>query len=80
MEKTETPEEILVIQLGKAGVTDSFIDELKASLKKKKKVKVKILKSAKGEKDRKEIAEEVAKRCNAVLADVRGNTFVLNKR
>lgn len=80
MEKTEPVEGVLVVQLGKAGVTDSFIEELKAQIKKKKTVKVKILRSAKGEQDRKEIASDVARKCNAVLADVRGNTFILNKR
>lgn len=80
MEKTESLEDVLVVQLGKAGVTDSFIEELKAQIKKKKTVKVKILRSAKGGKDRKEIAADVSRRCNAVLADVRGNTFVLTKR
>jgi RNA-binding protein len=80
MEKTESLGEVMVVQLGKAGITDSFIEEVKDQVKKKKTVKVKILRSAKGEKDRKEIAAEVAKRCNAILADVRGNTFVLTKR
>ncbi|MFZ2455511.1 MAG: YhbY family RNA-binding protein [Candidatus Altiarchaeia archaeon] len=80
MEKTEPVEEVMVVQLGKAGITASFIEEVRDQVKKKKTVKVKILRSAKGVKDRKEIAEEVAKKCNAVLADVRGNTFVLNKR
>ena len=80
MEKTEPVTEVMVVQLGKAGITDSFIEEVRDQVKKKKIVKVKILRSAKGEKDRQEIAAEVAKRCNAVLADVRGNTFVLTKR
>ena len=80
MEKTEPVTEVMVVQLGKAGITDSFIEEVRDQVKKKKIVKVKILRSAKGEKDREEIAAEVAKRCNAVLADVRGNTFVLTKR
>ena len=80
MEKTEPVEEVMVVQLGKAGITDSFIEEVRDQVKKKKIVKVKILRSAKGEKEREEIAAEVAKRCNAVLADVRGNTFVLTKR
>jgi RNA-binding protein len=80
MEKTEPVTEVMVVQLGKAGITDSFIEEVRDQVKKKKTVKVKILRSAKGEKDREEIAAEVAKRCNAVLADVRGNTFVLTKR
>jgi len=80
MEKTEPVTEVMVVQLGKAGITDSFIEEVRDQVKKKKTVKVKILRSAKGEKDREEIAAEVAKRCNAVLAYVRGNTFVLTKR
>jgi len=80
MEKTAPVVEVAVVQLGKSGVTDSFIDELKAQIKKKKTVKVRILRSAKEGKDRRDIALDVAAKCGAVLSDMRGNTFVLSKR
>jgi len=78
--KTAPVVEVAVVQLGKSGVTDSFIDELKAQIKKKKTVKVRILRSAKEGKDRRDIALDVAAKCGAVLSDMRGNTFVLSKR
>lgn len=67
------------IQVGKSGVTDSLIVEIKAQLKRNKILKVRILKSARTV-DRRVIAEEVAKRANADLSLVRGNTFTLTKK
>ncbi|MBN2252000.1 MAG: YhbY family RNA-binding protein [Candidatus Altiarchaeota archaeon] len=74
--KDDTP----LIQIGKQGVTESIIAEISAQLKRKKVLKVRMLKSALGEKDKREIAEEVAVKARAVLSDVRGNTFTLKKR
>ena len=39
MEKTESVAEVMVVQLGKAGITDSFIEEVRDQVKKKKTVK-----------------------------------------
>jgi len=69
-----------IIQIGKNGIADSLIAEIKNQLKRKKELKVKILKSARTEKDRKDIAAEVAAKTNSRLAQVRGNTFILSKR
>ncbi len=68
-----------VIHLGKSGVTDSLIEEIKVQLKKNKKIKVKMLKSARKDKGRRELAEEVALRSKSKLVDLRGNTFILSK-
>jgi len=68
------------IQMGKNGITDNLIAEIKEQLKKKKALKVKILKTARTEKDRKEIAAEVAKRTNSNLLQLRGNVFILSKK
>jgi RNA-binding protein len=73
--KQSTPQ----IQVGKSGVTESLIAEIKAQLKRKKILKVRILKSARTV-DRRVIAGEIAKRANANLSIVRGNTFTLTKR
>ncbi|RLI88147.1 MAG: RNA-binding protein [Candidatus Altiarchaeales archaeon] len=73
--KQSTPQ----IQIGKSGITEPLIAEIKAQLKKRKILKVRILKSARTA-DRKEIAQEVAERAKADLLVVRGNTFTLSKR
>lgn len=70
-------EGILRIQVGKSGVTDSLIEEIKSQLGKGKKVRVRMLRSARGDRDRKEIADEVAGKTGARLVQVRGNTFIL---
>lgn len=80
MEKEVKPVEMPMVQIGKQGVTDQVMAEIKAQLRKKKILKVKTLKSARIEKDRKEIAQEVALKAGASLADVRGNTFILERK
>ncbi len=65
------------IQVGKSGVTDSLIEEIKSQLGKGKRVRVKMLRSAREDRDRKEIAEEVAGKTGARLVQGRGNTFIL---
>ncbi|MCK5397852.1 MAG: YhbY family RNA-binding protein, partial [Thermoplasmata archaeon] len=62
------------IRMGKSGVTQALIDEIKAQIKKKDAVKVKLLGTRREE--TKAIASELAERCNAELIDVRGNTVV----
>ena len=75
-----SPADMHLIQIGKNGVTDSLISEIRKQLRKKKSDKVKILKSALGEVDKKEIASDVANRSGGILVDVRGNTFVLKRK
>jgi len=69
------------VHIGKRGITDEVITEIKRRLKKQKVLKVRILPSCIKvlELDRREIAQLVAKRCNAHLAGVRGYTFVIYK-
>lgn len=67
------------IQLGKSGLTEGFINEVKRRLKKQGVVKIRILKSylKSGENDRRSIAGKVAELTGARLIEVRGNTFIL---
>jgi len=58
-----------LLNIGKNGVTDSLIEELLRQLKQNKLVKVKILKSALGDMDRKAISEELAKRTQYYIAN-----------
>lgn len=66
-----------IINIGKNGVTDSVVEELKKHIKANRLVKVKVLKSAEVEKDLKTIAEELAERSQSTLIEVRGRTVVL---
>lgn len=67
------------IQLGKSGLTEGFVNEVKRRLKKQGIVKIRILKSylKSGENDRRSIARKVAELTGARLIEVRGNTFIL---
>lgn len=69
-----------LLNIGKNGITDSLVDELLAQLKRDKLVKVKILKSALSDTDRKTIAHELSNRCGAQLVEVRGSSAVLYRK
>ena len=55
------------IHVGKLGITESLIAELKLQLKKKRLIKVKILRGALDFKNKDELAEEIVKKTNALL-------------
>ncbi len=69
-----------LLNIGKNGVSDSLIEELLRQIKRNKLVKVKILKSALEDMDRKAIAEELAKRTGSQLIDIRGSSAVLYRK
>jgi len=66
------------VRMGKSGVTQSLIEEIKDQIKRKEAVKVKLLGTKREE--TKQIASDLAESCNAELIDVRGNTIVLWKK
>ena len=69
------------INVGKKGVTEEVINEIKRQLEEHKVVKVRLLKSClevEG-KDRRELARIIAERTGARLIGIRGYTFVLYK-
>ncbi|WP_340819397.1 YhbY family RNA-binding protein [Methanolobus sp. WCC4] len=66
-----------IINIGKNGITESVLEELKKQIKANRLVKVKMLKtSAEGE-DIKTSAEKLAEATRTTLIDVRGSTVVL---
>lgn len=68
------------IRLGKAGITDGIVEEIKAQLENRRVVKVKVLRSARHPgMDVKDMAGDVADRCGARVAQVKGFTLVLEK-
>ncbi len=67
----------VTLHVGKNGITDSLIEELREQIRTKRIVKVKMLRSS-GE--RKEVAEELAEKTGAELVEVRGLTVVLKRK
>ncbi len=67
------------LQMGKAGLTDAFVDEVKNQLDRDDLIKVKMLRSARAGEDRKVLAEELAEAAGAVLIEIKGYTVVLYK-
>jgi RNA-binding protein len=66
------------VHVGKEGVTDTLIEEIVKQIKIRKVVKVRLLPSV--EEDRKQVAEDLAKRSNSVLIEVVGHTVLLSDR
>ncbi|WNY25870.1 YhbY family RNA-binding protein [Methanolapillus millepedarum] len=69
-----------LISIGKNGISDSVVDELKKQLKIKKLVKVRIHRNSDDIDDIKEAGAALAQKCNARLIDVRGRTVTLYKQ
>ncbi len=67
------------LQMGKAGLTDAFVDEVRGQLAREDLVKIKLLRSARAGEDRTDLAEELAEATGAVLVEVKGYTVVLYK-
>ncbi|WP_321429327.1 YhbY family RNA-binding protein [uncultured Methanolobus sp.] len=66
-----------IINVGKNGITDSVVEEIKKQVKANRLVKIKMLRtSAEGE-DIKTSAEKLAEATKTTLIDVRGSTVVL---
>lgn len=66
-----------LVNVGKGGVTEGVIGEIKKQLKDRKLVKVRILRSADESGDLKETGQQIAEACCAELIDVRGRTLSL---
>jgi len=75
---------LTTINVGKNGITDSVIEEIKLLLKKKKVLRVKFLKSfmeeAKQKTTKKQLFEDLAKRTNSKIEKAVGFVLVLKKK
>lgn len=67
------------IMVGKSGVSAELLKEISRQLDKNKMVKAKILKTALGEDDAKQLALKIADQTESTLVEVRGHTFMLYK-
>jgi RNA-binding protein len=68
-----------VIRIGKSGLTENAVDEIKKQLKKKKLIKIKFLKSFISDKNKKHVANEIAEKTQSTLIDMVGFVVVLWK-
>ena len=71
----------IVVRIGKTGITEGLIEEIKRNLEKHKIVKIKLLKSYREtiEKSRQELADMIAKLVNAKVIEIRGYTLTLER-
>lgn len=73
--KTLTPG----IIIGKNGITDEVVKNIKSQIKTHGMVKIKLLNTYVENKDKKKVSIELAEKCNAQLIDQIGFTIVLGK-
>jgi len=67
------------ILIGKAGVTQQCLNEIKKQLDKNKMVKAKLLKTALAGKETKALVMDIAQKTESTLVEIRGHTFMLYK-
>ncbi|HII17711.1 TPA: YhbY family RNA-binding protein [Candidatus Woesearchaeota archaeon] len=68
------------VRIGKSGMSDAVVAEIKKVLKTNPLFKVKLLKGALAGKDKKDVAREVAEKTGTVLIDQIGFTIVIARR
>ena len=66
------------IHVGKDGITDSLIEEVKLQVKTRKVVKIRLLPASGDDKD--VIAKDISERSGAVLVDLRGSIVLLTQQ
>lgn len=75
--RTEATKIKPILNIGKNGITDPVIEEIKKQVKASRLIKIKMLKtSAEGE-DIKASAEKLAEATKTTIIDIRGSTVVL---
>ncbi|MFW9767616.1 MAG: YhbY family RNA-binding protein [Candidatus Thorarchaeota archaeon] len=68
-----------MVQIGKGGVSDNVVEEVKRLLKRHQYIKVRVLRSAIGDKDKIEIITLLSQKTGARIDGFRGNTAVIYK-
>ena len=69
-----------MVRIGKSGVSESVIGEIKKQLHKDGMIKIKMLKSFIGTKDRKEVVKEIVEKTNSQLVLSVGFIIVLARK
>ena len=73
-------EDVTTINVGKEGISDSLVAEIKTHIRKRGRVRVKFLKSARSERSRGDLACELAGKSSAKVVFSRGNIIILEDR
>ena len=68
-----------VMNIGKNGITETVVGEIKKHLKADHLIKIKMLKCSREEKDTIAIAEELSQATASEVVEIRGNNVVLYK-
>ncbi|MBA3044193.1 hypothetical protein FP804_03550 [archaeon] len=68
-----------VLRIGKNGVTENIINDIKILVKKKKNVKIKVLRSALSSATMKDIADKILKETNLRIIQLRGHSIVVSR-
>ena len=68
----------MTINIGKAGLNDNVIEEIKRQLKSQELVKIKFSRNISSKKD--EFIEEIVTKTKSKLVDIRGNVAVIYKK
>jgi RNA-binding protein len=68
-----------MLRIGKSGLSSNVVSEIKMQLKKKKMIKIRFLRAALNDKNRKELKEEVLDKTNAELVSYVGNVITIRK-
>ncbi|MEM0303350.1 MAG: YhbY family RNA-binding protein [Archaeoglobaceae archaeon] len=71
--------EMVKINVGKKGITESLINEINLQLEKRGIVKVKLLRNFESRSNRSSVGEELAKRLGCKVKDVRGFVITLER-
>jgi len=69
-----------VVRIGKSGLTESVVSEIKKHLKKKKLIKIKMLQAFVNGKDKKVLAKEIADTVEGVLIHTVGFVVVVGEK
>ncbi|NQV08324.1 YhbY family RNA-binding protein [Candidatus Woesearchaeota archaeon] len=69
-----------VMRIGKNGLTEGTIIEIKKQLKKKKLIKIKFLRAFLGNNDKKQAAKEISEKTESIIIDQVGFVVVLWRR
>ena len=67
------------IRIGKNGITEPVVREIKKTLEKKGTLKIKFLKAALKEKNRKMLAQEISEKTDSEMLKLVGNVVILHK-
>ena len=68
------------IQIGKAGLTESTINEITKQLKKRRTIKIKLLKSFMQDNHIKEVIDLLLEKTSSIMILKRGHTITLQKK